>query len=110
MLMLLALALPADPTHTYTWISGSLTGHDAIPPLNLTLKACVGITFKAPTQSPAGLVQAYFRSGPTGAPWQIPGPWQTYLRADDFPQYPGPAAEVMKTAPWDRPRNLWRAT
>jgi len=114
MMMMLALALPTTPTtlstaalpaaptiaHTYTWISGSLTGHDVIPPLNLTfaaakaqcssLPACVGITFKAPTQAPAGVVHAYFKSIPTGGPWQVAGPWQTYLR-DDFPSYPGPA-------------------
>ena len=96
------LAASAVPTtaHTYTWLSGSLTGPDVIPPLNLTLAAakakcssltaCVGMTFKAATQAPAGVVHAYFKNAPTGGPWHRASPWQTYLR-DDFPQYPGPA-------------------
>ena len=109
MLLLLALPVsaaatvrPAIPavTHTYTWYPGSLArGHDVIPPLNLTLTAakakcssltaCVGITFMAPTQAPAGAVLVSFKNASSPPPTGGPVTGQTYLR-DDFPrEYPG---------------------
>jgi sucrose-6-phosphate hydrolase SacC (GH32 family) len=106
--LMAASALPAAPTaHTYTWYPGSLTkGHDVILPLNLTLAAakakcssltaCVGITFDAPTQAPAGVVQVFFKNASSPPPSGGPVTGQTYLR-DDFPmQYPGP--------PWMHPK------
>ena len=85
---MLRLALTAVTAHTYTHEPGALpAGNDVIAPLNLTLAEaeakcsaltdCVGVTFKAPTATPAGVVTAYFKGTDktTGD-----SAWQTYLR------------------------------
>merc|ERR1719272_82213 len=87
---------PAKKPSRWYYVAGALAkGSDVIPPANMTLAAaeakcislkaggaggaagCQGITFKADTQNPTGIVQVYFKS--STASGDVDADWRTLI-------------------------------